>query len=56
MWSVSSPTTPFRLIGAVLVEQHDDWAATDRRYLSEGSMALIDQPREMTARNEITAA
>ena len=33
-----------RLVGAVLVDQHDDWAATERRYLSEGSMALIDTP------------
>ena len=30
-----------RLAGAVLVEQHDEWAASDRRYFSEQSMALI---------------
>jgi hypothetical protein len=25
----------------VLVEAHDEWQVSDRRYLSEGSMALL---------------
>ena len=35
-----------RLVGAILVEVHDEWQTTDRRYLSEASMALIDRPPE----------
>jgi len=32
-----------RLAGSVLLEIHDEWAVTDRRYLSEGSMAKLNE-------------
>lgn len=37
----SNPAALLRLASAVLVEQHDEWEAGDRRYLSEVSMAEL---------------
>jgi putative transposase len=36
-----NPEALLRLAGAVLVETHDEWAATDRRYLSENSKKTL---------------
>ena len=40
-----------RLVGAVLLDQHDDWAIAERRYLSEESMARIDADPDQTTTN-----
>ena len=39
-----NPASLLRLAGAVLVEAHDEWQVSDRRYLAEGSMALLNRP------------
>ena len=54
-----NPAALLRLAGAVLVEAHDEWQVSDRRYLSEGSMACSTpetaDPKEVATPALLTA-
>jgi putative transposase len=51
-----NPEALLRLAGAVLVEAHDEWQVSDRRYLSEGSMALLTPTNKEVAPAELMPA
>lgn len=44
-----------RLVGAILADLHDEWQATDRRYLSEDSMSQLYPQRDSLTTAELTA-
>jgi putative transposase len=50
-----NPQALLRLAGAVRVEAHDEWQTGDRRYLAEGTMALLTAP-PTAATTELVAA
>jgi putative transposase len=45
-----------RLAGAVLLELHDEWQVAERRYLAEGSMALLDRAGDDDPTKEVDGA
>ena len=49
-----NPAALLRLAGCVLIEVHDEWQVAERRYLSEGSMALIDTATSEQTTPELT--
>jgi transposase-like protein len=51
-----NPASLLRLAGAVLVEQHEEWDAGDRRYLAETTMKLLDKTPEEVVTSALTAA
>ena len=42
-----NPEALLRLTTAVLMEQHDEWATSNRRYLSERSLKALTEPEEI---------
>ena len=58
-----NPAALLRLAGSVLIEQHDEWEAGDRRYFSAASMlelkamdVAIETIEEVNLIPELTAA
>lgn len=51
-----NPDALLRLTGHVLIEQHDEWEAAERRYFSEHSMKLLTQQPGEVMLAELNAA
>lgn len=51
-----NPEALLRLTGHVLIEQHDEWDAADRRYFSDASMKLLTPGPEEVILTSLEAA
>jgi len=51
-----NPASVIRLVGAILLEQDDEWAVAERRYFSADSMQLSATPTLSSTAQEILAA